>query len=202
MPLLNPFSNAHANISWFDGAGKDNFSKYVPTLPHPLLALQIGVFQGDASIWLLDNIPDIHLTDVDSWTGIDTIPNPVAPFTIDFEIAEKVYDSRMAGRANLVKIKSTSDDFFANYGGPPFDFIYIDGDHHAPQALIDLNNAHANLVPGGILAFDDYTHGCFGLQPEEQPYLAFDAFCASHPDDYTLLVLNQQGWLRKRKNAV
>lgn len=201
MTDLNPFSIPEANISWFDGAGKANFTAFLPTISRPFNALQIGVFQGDASVWLLDNFPDIHLTDVDSWTGIDTIPNPSRTFTIDFDIAEKVYDARLAkmtgNHLHLTKIKSTSDDFFATYTGPPFDFIYVDGDHHAPQALLDLNHAHDILSPGGILAFDDYTNGCFDLHPNEQPYLAFDAFYLIHRNDYELLVLNQQGWLKK-----
>ncbi len=197
---LSPFSDPVADMSWF-ATTKHNFAQYLPLLPRPFSALQIGVFRGDASLWLVETFPDIQLTDVDPWEGIDLIPNPVESFTIDYRIAETIYDSRMDGWG-VRKMKMTSREFFAQ-NGQLFDFIYIDGDHHAIQALEDCVNAHRYLNVGGILAFDDYTNACYDLQPGEQPYLAFDAFCMVFAPYYGALSdsegsgSSKQVWLKR-----
>ncbi len=45
----------------------------------------------------------------------------------------------------------TSDDFFRQYQGPPFDLIFIDGLHLSQQVLTDVKNALQWLNPGQVL---------------------------------------------------
>lgn len=49
----------------------------------------------------------------------------------------------------------TSDSFFAQHQSIQFDLIFIDGDHHVEQFLIDVTNALARLAPDGTIVCHD-----------------------------------------------
>jgi hypothetical protein len=51
--------------------------------------------------------------------------------------------------------RMTSDAFFAQYDGPPFDVVFIDGLHLYPQVRRDLLGALACLRPGGWIGIHD-----------------------------------------------
>lgn len=51
-------------------------------------------------------------------------------------------------------LRMTSDAFFAQ-NAQTFDLVFIDGLHHAEQALRDLDNALAVLNPGGVVLLHD-----------------------------------------------
>jgi hypothetical protein len=56
--------------NWFNHTAKANFEKFL-TKKDGSVALQLGVYTGDASLWMLQNIPNLKLTDVDTWQGSD-----------------------------------------------------------------------------------------------------------------------------------
>jgi hypothetical protein len=49
----------------------------------------------------------------------------------------------------------TSDQFFHEYIGPKFDFVFVDGLHEAKQTYTDLLNSLNNLNAGGLILVDD-----------------------------------------------
>jgi len=58
---------------------------------------------------------------------------------------------------------------------PFFDFIYIDGDHHASAVLEDAVLCFPLLKDGGLLIFDDYLWG--GMPYDwQRPRIAVDGF--------------------------
>lgn len=59
-----------------------------------------------------------------------------------------------AREGNGVTLKSTSDRYFHRQTRQ-FDFIFIDGLHHADQVLRDINNALQALAPGGRIMVHD-----------------------------------------------
>ena len=73
----------------------DLFSRHIPTWEDlfnkftPKTALEIGSYEGRSTEWLLDNIPGLQLTCVDTWdnTGIAS--------GLDSEAAERVFDARV-----------------------------------------------------------------------------------------------------------
>jgi hypothetical protein len=164
---------------------------------HPVAALQIGAFTGDASEWLLTNAlahPQSRLVDVDTWQG----SGEEAHNDIDWPQLRDFYAKRLWGfleTGKLVPFQKTSDAFFAE-NSEKFDFIYIDGDHRAGSVVKDAINAWSALNSGGVLAFDDYTWSA-GSTPEQDPKLAIDAFLLSKTNGYNLLAINNQVWLRK-----
>lgn len=180
--------------NWFDVTAKENFEKYVPDTPR-LKVLQIGVFTGDATAWLLENRNIEYIVDVDTWLG----SAEDAHEEMDFSEVEKHYDSRFKGNAKIDKYKMTSNEFLVNHMYDPeeYDFIYIDGDHTAIQVGIDGLLAWRGLKSGGVIAFDDYTWQS-GKGEFYDPKLGVDSVYHIVKSQADLIVENSQVWIRKK----
>jgi hypothetical protein len=185
--------------NWFEMTAKQNFESQLLPLAGKfnLRFLQIGAFTGDATVWLVDNIltqSNSVLEDVDIWTGSDEQEHK----DMDWEDVERVYDSRIAFRPNVIKYKMTSTEYLKSLEEPTFDFIYIDGDHTAESVLKDAVLAWRLLKPGGIIAFDDYLwEDPRGIA--YQPKWSIDTFVAIVKDDSEILISNSQVWLKKKE---
>lgn len=187
--------------NWFlQGGAEHNFSKHLLSLKgQPIKALQIGAYTGDATVWLLENVltsPESSLTDVDTWQGSDEPDHA----NLDWQSVEQVYDSKTAqyvSNNKLVKVKSTSDEFFET-NKIFYDFIYVDGDHTAASVLKDGINAIKFLAPGGIVAFDDYMWRS-GKGPTYDPYPSIEAIVTAFIDKFDLIESGLQIWLKSKK---
>ncbi len=185
--------------NWFEMTAKQNFESQLLPLAGKfnLRFLQIGAFTGDATVWLVDNIltqSNSVLEDVDIWTGSDEQEHK----DMDWEDVERVYDSRIAFRPNVIKYKMLSTGYLKSLAEPTFDFIYIDGDHTAEGVLRDALLAWRLLKPGGIIAFDDYLwEDPRGIA--YQPKWSIDTFVAIVKDDSEILISNSQVWLKKKE---
>ena len=176
---------------WFTAYAKPNFEKYLIPLAGQgnLTFLQLGAYTGDASLWLLDNIPDLMLIDVDTWQGSDEEVHK----KLDFSAVERAYDDKIKGRT--VKNKGTSVEYLVK-SLFDYDFVYVDADHTAASALLDGEIAWRNLKSGGIMAFDDYQWGA-DLPVHLAPKLGVDLFLHRHQGRYELLEKGLQVWIRK-----
>ena len=191
--MLNKYPN------WFEMTAKENFESQLLPLAGKfnLRFLQIGAFTGDATVWLVDNVltqGNSVLEDVDIWTGSDEQEHK----DMDWVDVERVYDSRIAFRPNVIKYKMLSTGYLKSLAEPTFDFIYIDGDHTAEGVLRDAVLAWRLLKPGGIIAFDDYLwEDPRGIA--YQPKWSIDTFVAIVKDDSEILISNSQVWLKKKE---
>ena len=185
--------------NWFKQTAEDNFKTQLTPLAGKfnLRFLQIGAFTGDATVWLVDNIltqANSVLEDVDIWTGSDEDEHKA----MDWADIERVYDSRIAFRPNVIKYKMDSREYLRSVEEPTFDFIYIDGDHTAEGVLQDAILAWRLLKPGGIIAVDEY----LWTDPrgiEYQPGWSIGTFVGIVKDDSEVLVSNSQVWLKKKE---
>lgn len=180
------------------GAVKSFERHLLPLQGQYVQCLQIGAFVGHASEWLWQNLlshnDEAFLVDVDTWRGSDE----PAHDEFDWEHVELTYMQRVkqAGPA-IWKRKMTSDDWFADYGGGyTWDFVYIDGDHHALNALTDGLNAFIDLKVGGILAFDDYEWD-LGKGPWYNPRSGINAFILIMSQFIEVLETGSQVWIKK-----
>ena len=186
--------------NWFlAGGGQALFTKHLTThKDKPINALQIGAYTGDATVWLFENVltnRDSSLTDVDTWEGSDEPEHDL----LNWASVEQTYDSKTLKYVEdkrLIKIKSTSDDFFVSNTNA-YDFIYVDGDHTAASVLKDGINAIRSLSPGGIIAFDDYMWRS-GKGPTYDPYPSIDAILNAFANDFDIIDLGLQVWLRHK----
>jgi predicted O-methyltransferase YrrM len=117
-------------------------------------ALEIGCYEGQASVYLLEHFPKMQLIVVDlfdakaaeDWDGyVDDyearFENNVSPF-----------------RDRVLKYKGKSFNALADaiQVNAKFDFIYVDGDHRALPAMQDCVMAIELLEENGIMIIDDY----------------------------------------------
>lgn len=174
--------------NWFNSV-KHNF-RNVPQ--DPLRVLQIGVYTGDATQWLLDNRDIVFIHDVDTWEG----SHEKVHKNIDFNEVEQLYNSRFSENPKVFKYKMTSDKFFQEVSVKNYNFIYIDGNHTALQTALDGLNAFKLLESGGILAFDDYQWE-HGGSPFLEPKRGVDGFLDICKDHYEIIVKGYQVWIKK-----
>jgi hypothetical protein len=187
--------------NWFKQIAQDNFEQFLtPLAGKPNLEfLQLGVFTGDASVWLLENIltgEGSNLEDVDTWEGA---PNEPIQEEMDFEDVYNTYLEKVSKYGDTVyQWRMTTQKFLlSNYSDGNCDFIYVDAHHTSASALLDCELSWPLLKSGGILAIDDYEW----LHPDgveiHAPKLGIHMFLDRHEGEYKLLAKNQQVWLRK-----
>ncbi|WP_197454673.1 class I SAM-dependent methyltransferase [Stieleria varia] len=152
--------------------------------------LEIGCFEGRTSLWLAEHIltgPDSSLDCVDSWA------NPSTGI-------EARFDRNTAAHQDVIrKYQVPSSTWLASqvthWNSPPYDFIYVDGDHRADAVLTDLTLCWPLLRPGGVLICDDYQHSAV----EPCTKLGIDAFFSCRRDwhllhqDYQFIVRKTVG---------
>lgn len=149
----------------------------------PITALEIGSWEGLSSWFILRTLPNCRLTSVDTWEGSDEhAQKEIVSNT------EHHFDANTAPYQNLLtKYKGTSYQFFAQSPTQElFDFIYIDGSHHADDVMVDAVCGFTRLKNGGIMVFDDYLWQ-FYPNKNDNPAAAIHAFLRLKKGQYRLL---------------
>lgn len=185
--------------NWFkDSSAVHYFDKYLQKFKDKEVHfLQIGVFTGDATEWLFDNIltnDKSTLTDVDTWTG-----SPIEGYKdFNWNEIESSYDDRFIDQISsgrLIKQKMMSNQFFS-INKKQYDFIYIDGDHNALSVFLDGVNGFYCLKNGGTMAFDDYLWTLNQL-PFNDPKPGINAFLNIFGGQYSIIDIQGQAWVEK-----
>lgn len=161
-----------------------HFSKYLAHLiDTPCQILEIGCYEGRATVWLLENIathPDatVHCIDVVEHASFrQNILAARSPEKVSLEI----------GRSqNLLRLCPAN----------AFDFVYVDGSHETVDVLEDAVLSFRLLKSGGIIGFDDYKWKDQAF-PGATPKLAIDAFLRIYKRKITVLLKDYQVWIRK-----
>jgi len=196
--------------NWFSITARANFEKFLTRdagyidFTKPIKAVQIGVFTGDATDWMIRNLltpQGSWVSDVDTWLGSGETAHEGMDFAeVENEYIRRVVLAHTESKAvwnRAVKFKMTSNEFFEqNPEWLRYNFIYIDGDHHTQQVFDDAANSDAVLEMGGVLAFDDFTWGD-GYPAGTTPRPAIEEFMSEYGERYETLGINAQVWLRK-----
>jgi predicted O-methyltransferase YrrM len=188
--------------NWFKQIAQHNFERFLlPEAGKPdLMYLQLGVFTGDASLWLLENVltnQDSTLLDIDTWQG--AFNEPIQE-EMDFKNVYDTYVDKVSNHSNITHLVTSTQDFLLEslYWDNRYDFIYVDAHHTAASAFLDCELSWDILKSGGILAIDDYEW----LHPDgleiHAPKLGIHMFLDRHPDQFDTLVVNQQYWIQKK----
>jgi Methyltransferase domain len=189
------------DATWFQLTAQPNFAKHLmPARGKPCRFLQIGVYKGDASQWMMDNVlthPDSFLDDVDPWGTNDY--HELDALEPDWDTIFWDYRNRMRPYTRVRAWHCTSNKFFASPqpDTAEYDFIYIDGAHDCISVLEDGVHAYQRLEVGGLLAFDDYTYQTEDRDPYKAPALAIDAIRTLYKDRLVVIDINSQVWFTK-----
>lgn len=184
---------------------KDWFSSNIPTwthilLPHfagkPVSAIELGAFEGKASLWLLDNVlthPHSTLTCVDNWEG-DTL---YTQEEVDWKGAKRRFTENIKPYPDKVSVWNGESADYLKHREDSVDLIYIDAGHAAHSVLTDAILSDLILNQNGILIFDDYLWTGLEKHPFT-PKPAIDAFMDCFSGSYKLLSLGYQVILLKK----
>ena len=99
--------------------------------------IEIGSYQGESTEVFAKTFSQIYA--VDPWqNGYDSSDH--SSYVTEMSLVEKAFDERMSKYFGIVKIKDTSFNFLAKFGGV-VDFVYIDGNHQYDAIIQDLKLA-------------------------------------------------------------
>lgn len=148
------------------------------------LIVEIGVFKGDFSAYLLENFNPERLMLVDPWEGIihsgDQNGNGHEEYTGDklYSMVNNRFES-WKQIVSLHRVKST--DFFYTIVDNIIDLVYVDGDHSYDGCKKDLIEAFRVVKNGGWIVGHDY-----GINPNRSNHQgspgvtkAVDEFCST-----------------------
>jgi predicted O-methyltransferase YrrM len=145
--------------NWFDVSSKFNWDILFPKL-FPSKILEIGVFEGRGSCYIIDFLKKNNggeLYCIDPWTEsqfydmIEVKKNFESNINLALTDAKNINFNLYEGLSQYKLI-----EIFNKVGVNYFDFIYIDGNHCAPEVLIDAILSFNLLSINGVIGFDDY----------------------------------------------
>jgi len=172
--------------NWFKQKSEEYFGIHLQDFKNKdnLKFLQVGVYTGDGSIWLVDNLltgQNCTLTDVDPWV-LDESANQESHDW--FAGAEEIYDQKVKDYAKIIKHKIDSASFFA-HNTESYDFIYLDGDKSADGRYQDAMSAWQALKPNGLLVCDDA--GLSNIEQNWNPFIGLNQFLIEMSGQYNLI---------------
>lgn len=145
--------NKQYTNAWFAERGGKTWDKVLEGL-NIKKALEIGCYEGQASVYLLEKFPEMQLNVMDIFN---------AQTAEDWDGYIDDYESRFDYNIEPYKdrvIKTTGKSFgslgFAITDDYEFDFIFVDGDHRRLPAMQDCVMAIELLNKDGIMIIDDY----------------------------------------------
>ena len=151
--------------------------------------VEIGSFEGRATVWILDNLiqnQDSKVYCIDPFMATGRKEKEVVrQMQLDWGQIFQRFQSNIsltgkAGQVELIQAQSSvalSSLIGAAYG--QVDFVYVDGSHRAPDALSDLIFSYHLLRDGGLMICDDYTwtlESRTEIDTLSNPKIAIDAF--------------------------
>jgi predicted O-methyltransferase YrrM len=183
-------------FSWNEPTWKELFKELTPRKKF----LEIGCFEGRATVWLIENALEDggYILSVDTFEGgfehsPDTMKGVATRFKQNVEEAIK---NKPQVRADLMIKTSTQAMAILMENASQYDFIYIDGSHSGPDVLSDAIMAYHLCRVGGMIAFDDYL---WGNQADliERPKVAIDCFVNIFAKKVKIVCLGSQVWVQK-----
>ena len=149
--------------------------------------LEIGSFEGNSALFVLENFKGVDLTCVDQWKQLYREDGKREGYEdLSINEIEKNFDTNLKDYpGRFLKNKISSNNFFRN-NDQEFDVIYIDGSHYAPDVLEDCKNSWSVLKKNGLLILDDYFWKGYA-KLEENPAFAINLFLQEINNKYEVL---------------
>ena len=136
-----------------------NRNELIKTLNKNLIVCEIGVFKGEFSKYLLDNLEpkELHLIDIfeGQMCSGDKDGNNIiwTELILEYENLKRVYSDN----SKVTIHKGFSEQILEKFPDDYFDMIYVDGDHTYAGVQKDLKICFRKIKNGGILCGHDYS---------------------------------------------
>lgn len=167
----------------------------------PASFLEIGCFEGRATLWLLENIlthPEATIAVIDTFTGSDEH----APQGISTKGLFEIFSANIQPFQEKVIIQTgISQRVLRRINPEPFfDFIYVDGSHQSTDVLEDAVLSWRLLKSNGIMIFDDYRWWYLNQATGEiiEPRVGIDSFLNTFANQFTLIANSDQIIIQKK----
>ena len=167
MPIVQDEQTAEirsVDVRWFENNSRDAWEKHIKPLSPFASYLELGVFSGSSLLWAAENLLQDHgcAEGVDTWLPYrrgDEAAELAAMAKQSARAAASEFNARSAACGKKIVLhEADSCDFLcclAYEAEKNYDCIFVDGDHHAPEALTDVCLAWELLYKGGVLIIDD-----------------------------------------------
>jgi predicted O-methyltransferase YrrM len=168
----------------------------------PVRVLEIGAWEGRATLFFLNYLPKSRVVCVDTFGG------NVEHHLDDYFAAllpglETRFDANVAAFGDRVeKLKGPSSAVLPQLGiaGRRFDIAYVDGSHFAADVYSDAVLTWSLMAPGGIVILDDYAWDLMDDE-RERPKLGIDAFLKTIDGQYDVIHCSYQMVIAKRSRV-
>lgn len=182
---------------WFSGHVPAWSGLFAPLAGRPgLRGLEVGVFEGRATCWLLEHVLSGAGSTIDC---VDTFEGSEehAAMGVAVDGLRERFEANVRPWAGRVRVHAgPSGEVLRRLDGP-WDFAYIDGSHDAHDVLADAILAWPRVADGGLVIFDDYGWDQHA-RPERNPRLGVDAFLNCFAGRYEIVHFGWQVALHKR----
>lgn len=164
--------------------------------------LEIGCFEGQSTLWLLENIltqPNSKIVVIDTFAGGDDQKHfgvKTGNLLKRFKENLKDYISEDPEENKVIIKKGFSSEILKKLEGK-FDFIYIDGSHIAKDVLEDAVLSWELLNDNGIMIFDDYSWDRYNDETLN-PRPAINCFLRIYKGWYKILYAKYQVVIQKK----
>lgn len=161
--------------NWFNNLTAKIWSKcLLPHKPRISSYLEVGVCEAQSLVWVLENLLDDKVDgiavgvdpflDSRNWhKGEGDTAKRLAFGNLSAHMGVQPGHSEgstswtwMRGRSPFVELRAEPSQQWLKKEHREFDLVYVDGNHDAPNALLDILLCFNLLRVGGILVIDDY----------------------------------------------
>ncbi|UWR04208.1 class I SAM-dependent methyltransferase [Ruegeria conchae] len=133
------------------------------TMPHGKLSIEIGVWRGEFSRILLDELKPSKLCLIDPWgvqpdaDGGASLAGARSQNDMDriYEAVKNTYASEIA-KGQVSVIRDFSVPALRLFEDQSIGFAYLDGDHSYEGVKADLDAVLPKMIEGGVIMLDDY----------------------------------------------
>jgi predicted O-methyltransferase YrrM len=152
MTFTTDWFSGHASVWEAEDGPLGSLLRRARTMP--VSALEIGVWEGRSTVWLLERlcaIPGSRLVSVDHFDSGETEEGRA-------RFGRVLHNTRSLAALALELRPGWSSDVLTKlrHEERVFDLAYIDGSHHRLDTMEDAISAWRCLRDGGVLIFDDY----------------------------------------------
>lgn len=119
------------------------------------VGIELGCGDGDTTLHLLSNLPNLTLYGIDPYIGYDDFNghNPAEMLAGNFVNTMRKIDSY---KDRFTLYRDISDNVVDKFEDESLDFIFIDGLHSYEQVLKDCENYYPKIKKGGLFSGHDY----------------------------------------------